>query len=211
MRRVSIALLASLFAMYGTTATAVDFPNGMYWGFNAGIAEEQDSCSKLPVATGFEEQPGCDDTAFGWQAFLGYQFMKWISVEGGYADLGGSDFRAVQDTFTTDTTGWTLSGVVTAPYLEKIGLYATGGAFFWDRDVRADRAGGGSSASSDSGTDYFWGLGLRYPLTEKVGINLEVKNFVDVGSKSMDVDISGTKSLGQTDFHLYTAGLLFRF
>jgi len=201
MRRVSIALLASLCAMYGSSAMAVDFPNGVYWGFNAGIAEEEDSCNELPAPAGFDEQAGCDNTAFGWQALLGYQLMKWVSVEGGYADLGGSNFRVVQDTFTSDLTGWTLNAVVTAPYLEKIGLYVTGGAFFWDKDVRVDRVGGGSVSNSDSGSDYFWGLALRYPFTENIGINLEVKNFVDIGSTE----------IGKSDTTLYSAGLLFRY
>jgi len=201
MRRVSIALLASLFAMYGSSVMAVDFPNGMYWGFNGGIAEEENSCNEFPVPPGFDEFAGCDNTSFGWQVFVGYQVVKWISVEGGYVDLGGSDFRIVQDAFSTEVDGWTLNAVVTAPYLEKIGLYATGGAFFWDGTVKVERANGGPSGSlSDNGTDYFWGLGLRYPFTDKVGINLEVKNFVDVGTGDV-----------KSDYGLYTAGLLFRF
>lgn len=202
MRRLSIALLGGLFAIYGSTAAAVDFPNGFYGGFNAGIAEEQDSCSKIPPPQGFDEVTGCDDTDFGWQLFVGYQFMKWISAEAGYVDLGGSEYRVVSDSFTTEADGWTLNGVVTLPYLEKIGLYGTAGAFFWDRErkrVNSDNQSG--SSSSDTGTDYFWGLGLRYPFTEKIGINLEVKNFNDVGSSTV----------GKSDYRLYTAGLLFRF
>lgn len=201
MRRVSIALLSALFAMYGSTVMAVDFPNGLYWGGNAGIAEEENSCNEIPVPQGFDEFAGCDNTSFGWQLFLGYQFMKWISVEGGYVDLGGSDFRVVQDTFSTEMKGWTLNGVFTVPFLEKFGLYGTGGAFFWDGEVKVERVGGTPSATlSDTGTDYFWGLGFRFPFTENVGINLEVKQFIDVGTGDI-----------KSDYGLYTAGLLFRF
>jgi len=209
MRRISIALLGGLLAAYASNATAVEFPNGLYAGGNAGIAEEEDTCSKIPTPAGFDEVAGCDDTDFGWQLFLGYQFMKWISVEGGYAYLGGSEYQVVMNSYTTKTEGWTLNGVITLPGLQKIGLYGIAGAFFWDRDVqRGSSAQGDSESKSDTGTDFYWGLGLRYPFTEHIGINLEVKNFMDVGSDSLNIE---GYPAGESNYGLYTAGLIYRF
>jgi hypothetical protein len=179
----------------------VDLPNGFYWGGNAGIAEEEDSCNELPVAPGFQEQPGCDNTDFAWQLYVGYQFIKWISLEGGFVDLGGSEFRIYQTSLTTSSRGWTLGGAITLPYLEKAGIYAIGGAYFWDREGIVDVVGLEPVKASDRGTDYYWGAALRYPFSEKVGISLEVKNFVDVGSSE----------IGTSDYGMYSAGLTFRF
>jgi hypothetical protein len=208
MRRLSVALLGGLFAIYASTATAVDFPNGLYWGFNAGIAEEEKFCEdvgkkfmpSLP-AQGFDEITGCDDTDLGYQIYAGYQFMKWLSVEGGYTNLGGSDILLVQDEVKTDVDGWSLGLALTAPYIEKIGLYALVGAYRWDKERTQQRSGEPLTKDSDSGTNQYWGLALRYPLTEKIGINLEVKNFLDIGDDKV----------GETDYGLYTAGLSFRF
>jgi hypothetical protein len=54
---------------------------------------------------------------------------------------------------------------------------------------------------SDTGTDTFFALGLRYPLSERIGINLEAKRFMDVGGDE----------IGSTDISLFSAGLLVRF
>ncbi len=201
MRRVSTALLGGLFAMYASTVLAVDFADGLYLGVNAGIAEERDFCDNFTIAPGFEEPPGCDDSDFTWQLFLGYQLAKWFSVEGGYTDLGGSEIREVQTSVTTDTRGWTLNGVFTVPLLERAGLYGTLGAYFWDREVKSATAITlAGSQQSATGTDYYWGLGLRYPFTDNVGINVDVKSFKDVGNSEV----------GQGDHFAYTIGLLFR-
>lgn len=201
MRRLSIALLGGLFAMYGSTALAVDFPNGFYWGVNAGLAEEEDSCNKLPVATGLSEQAGCDNTDFAWQLYVGYQPIKWISLEGGFVDLGGSDFRIYQTSLTTRSRGWTLGGAITLPLLERAGIYAIGGAYFWDREGIVAVVNQEPVKASDRGTDYYWGGALRYPFSEKVGISVEYKEFVDVGNSK----------IGTTDYAMYSAGLTFRF
>ncbi|MFQ5635176.1 MAG: outer membrane beta-barrel protein [Gammaproteobacteria bacterium] len=201
MRRVIITLLVGLIAFYGSPAMAVDLADGFYWGGSGGVAEEPDTCKDIPTPQGLTEITGCDDSDFGWQLFVGYQFMKWLSVEGGYAELGGSEAIHIAAVDTSDTTGWTLNAVVTLPYLEKLGLYGTGGAFFWDREITG---GGGAQTrfeTSDTGTDFFYGIGLRYPLTRNIGINLEAKAFNDVGSGKV----------GTSDLRLYSAGLLVRY
>jgi len=208
MRRLSVALLGGLFAIYTSTATAVDFSNGFYLGFNAGIAEEEDFCDdagkiflpNLPTP-GQDEISGCDDTDLGWQLYGGYQFIKWISIEGGYTNLGGSDVRLVQDTVKSDVDGFSLGLALTAPFIEKIGLYGLIGAYRWDKEVTRQRSGGPLIKVSDTGTSEYWGLALRYPLTEKIGISLEVKNFLDIGNEEV----------GETDYGHYSAGLSFRF
>lgn len=202
MRRVSIALLISVFAMYGSAAHAVDFPNGLYWGGSGGSTDHSDGCDALSVPAGFGSATRCSDSDFGWQIFLGYQVMKWLSLEGGYAGLGGTNVTAINASSRSDVDGFTLNAVVTAPLLEKFGIYGTVGAFFWDADLTTGGAVNQDPIStSDSGTDAFYGVGLRFPLTETIGMNLEAKRFIDVGSNEV----------GTTDINLLSAGLLFRF
>ncbi len=204
MRRVSITLLIGVFALYGSATHAVEFPDGLYWGVSAGASEDLDSCDALPVPMGLGSAAGCNDSDFGWQIFLGYQVMKWLSFEGGYADLGGTDvttIATVDSTIKSNVDGFTLNAVVTVPLLEKLGLYGTVGAFFWDVDVTTAGLNEDSVKTSDTGTDTFFALGLRYPLSERIGINLEAKRFTDVGGDE----------IGSTDISLFSAGLLFRF
>lgn len=200
MRRVSIALLISLFTMTGSTAFAVDFEDGFYWGANLGISDNLDACNSLVTPQGFNGPTGCDDTDLGWQLFLGWQPMKWISLEGGYTDLGTASTTVVDTTSSAKVKGFHLNGLFTLPLLEKIGLYGTVGAFLWDADVSTASRTQPATKVSESGTDYYYGLALRYPLTKTIGVALEGKKYIDVGKTDA----------ASSDFYLWSMGLTFR-
>lgn len=199
MRRFFITLLASLFIAPGTEAIASDFANGFYFGASGGVADNLDVCDEI----GNPSSPRpCEDSDFGWQIFAGWQFLKWVSIEGGWTDLGQSSHQDVSGTSTqSETEGLQINAVATVPVLEKIGLYFKAGAYVWDLEVSQTDILGARSEISDQGVDYVLGAGLRFPLVESLGVNIEYQRFEDVGD---------TKT-GSFNANLLTAGLLFRF
>ena len=201
MRRVSIALLISLFAMTGSTAFAVDFEDGMYWGGNIGVSDDTGLCDSVPKPQGFSSPTECDETDLGWQVFMGWQPIKWISIEGGYTDLGTSGVKVVGDTASSKVNGFNLGVVFTLPILEKAGIFGTAGAFRWDADVTTALQNQPATKVSESGTDYYYGLALRWPLTKTIGVAMEGKRYKDIGKTSET----------SSNYNLWTAGLTFRF
>jgi len=87
------------------------------------------------------------------------------------------------------------------PLLEKAGVYFKAGAFVWDVDVAQTDVLNVQQEISEKGVDYVLGIGLRYPLTETLGVGIEYQRFEDVGDSKT----------GTFDANLLTAGLLFRF
>ena len=82
MRRTILGLLVGFTMLSGSQAIAVDFPNGFYAGGTGGVAEQTDFCQLTPSSN------FCKDDDFAWKLFGGYQFVKWFSIEAGYADHG---------------------------------------------------------------------------------------------------------------------------
>jgi len=199
MRKVCLALLAGLLVMIGTPAGASDFANGFYVGGNGGLADNLSVCDEIgnPVSPS-----SCDDSDFGWQVFAGWQIVKWIGIEGGWTDLGQSSFMSAAGELTqVDTGGFQVNAVATVPLLEKAGVYFKAGAFVWDVDVAQTDVLNVQQEISEKGVDYVLGIGLRYPLTETLGVGIEYQRFEDVGDSKT----------GTFDANLLTAGLLFRF
>lgn len=199
MRTVLLAFLACLLIVTGGHAGASEFADGFYVGGNGGLADNLSVCDEIgnPVSPS-----ACDDSDFGWQVFAGWQIVKWIGIEGGWTDLGQSSFMsAVGELTEVDTKGFQLNAVVTLPVLEKAGVYFKAGAFAWDVDLSQTDALDVQREVSEKGVDYVVGVGLRYPLTETLGVGIEYQRYEDVGDSST----------GSFDANLLTAGLLFRF
>jgi opacity protein-like surface antigen len=60
-----------------------DEASGPYIGAGVGQSDVDTDC-----AVAGTETTGCDTTNTAWKAYLGYQFNKWIALEGGYVKFG---------------------------------------------------------------------------------------------------------------------------
>ncbi|HJP39321.1 MAG: outer membrane beta-barrel protein [Gammaproteobacteria bacterium] len=199
MKHILFILPICLFAVSGNPVIAADFSNGFYYGGSGGLTDNKNVCEDIgdPISP-----RNCEDQDFGWQLFVGWQFMKWIGIEGGWTNLGQSSFMQVNGTIIqSETEGLQGNVVVTVPWLEKAGLYFKAGAFLWDIEVSQADNLGNSQEISDKDIDYVLGAGLRYPLTDSLGIGLEFQQFRDIGNRKT----------GSFDANLVTAGLLFSF
>ncbi len=116
---------------------------------------------------------------------VGYGFSDSFAVELSKVDLGEfslttsglSGFSAfLGETVTRgsfDVGGLALSGVATLPLGEKAGLNFRFGMFRWDYDLKLTIDGWGSGTADDSGTDFLYGIGFGYKLTDSFAASFE--------------------------------------
>jgi OOP family OmpA-OmpF porin len=199
MRRIILALPISLMAIWGSQAMAVDFADGFRIGASGGVSDNQDFC----LQTGSHHT--CDEKDFSWKIYGGYQFMKWIAVEGGYVDLGTAETQgpggSLGNESRADTQALAVSAVFTAPGLQAAGFYIKLGGAWWDQKREVATFGLPSVTSDETGGSALAGAGFRFPFNETLGIVFEYEHYFDVGKSNV----------GQSDIGVFSAGLLWSF
>ncbi|MEX0730504.1 MAG: outer membrane beta-barrel protein [Aquisalimonadaceae bacterium] len=121
-----------------------------------------------------------------WRVSGGVQLSPFVSLELGYQNFG----RPTDSQAMMDTTGWSLSGMLSLPLDSGIAPYARLGQVFWG----SDRSVGNLSeapAGPDGGRDLYYGLGLRYGLAEQLNLHFEYERIsqdetdFDMGSMNL--------------------------
>ena len=105
------------------------------------------------------------DTSTGWKIFGGYNSDSFLSVEGGYRDLG-----EIKQTITGTTTsmydsrtkGWDVEALGRFQ-IAIVDIFGKAGAFFWNTK---------GNYVDESGTAVLWGVGVGVHLGP-VGVRLE--------------------------------------
>jgi OOP family OmpA-OmpF porin len=206
-RTLAFAVMAVLAS---SAATAAE--QGWYVGGNIGESKatiDNDRITSSLLGAGFTTTSFVEDESeLGYKLFGGYQFNKYLALEGGYFDLGKFGFTA-----TTVQAG-TLSGdlkvkglnfdiVGFVPLNEKFSAFARAGVNY----AEASSTFGGTGAvnvlnprRSKTAADYKVGLGLQYDFTPSFAMRAEVERYrID--------DTVGNKG----DIDLGSIGVLFRF
>ncbi|MDO9221038.1 MAG: outer membrane beta-barrel protein [Thiobacillus sp.] len=198
-----LLLLALSAALGVSSAHAAD--TGFYVGGSLGQAKAKDFNgsdldAELFSSYGITSSTSTDDTDTGWKAFAGYRFMKYLAVEGAYANLG--EFTA-HSTVTApsagivdsnvETTAWTISALGILPLGDRFSLFGRVGVNVWDTDISATGTGGGVTASasdSDDGTDWVYGVGAAYSFTDNLSLRGEWERY-DLGDGDIDLLSAG--------------------
>ena len=163
--------------------------NGWYVGASIGQAKARDACNDL-AGTGLS----CDDTDTAWKIFAGYQFHPSFAAEAGYINLGKASAAGFGLTDEVKSTAWDLSLISSVPVTEPLSLFGRLGVY--SADVKEDTNFGFSSSHSNS--DLTYGLGLRYNVTENLGVRAEWQRYHDVGGGDIgksNVDVLGGAAL----------------
>ncbi|MGP9799356.1 outer membrane beta-barrel protein [Rheinheimera sp. NSM] len=142
----------------------------------------------------------------GYKVYLGYQFGRYIGLEGGYFDLG--DFRFMADTVPvtnyggyTKLKGWNLDLVGTLPLTARLSAFARLGVTRNESETRFSSNGLINTARySDDYSKHKYGLGLQYDISAAFTLRLEAERY------RMD-DLVGNDG----DIDLYSLGLVYRF
>lgn len=122
---------------------------------------------------------GWDAGDFAWKLMVGYDFIKYFGVEIEYIDGGSPEDLGV----SIDTDGWNFSAVGRYPFNDQFNVFGKLGAMTWD--VSAHPGG-----SSDSGTDFSWGLGAGWNIGEHFELRGEYQG-LDVADGAEFWTVSG--------------------
>jgi OOP family OmpA-OmpF porin len=181
----------SALTLLSTSALAqTPLPSYYYGGVSVGQSQtrmDEGALTRhqLGAATGITAT-NSDERDTAYKVFLGYQFNRYLALEGGYFDLG-------EGSFTTDTTtplgslsgklktrGWSLDLVGSLPVTPKFSVLGRIGA--QHGRTKAEYSGTGLAvpafpSDSKTQTNYKYGAGLQYELTPSVLVRGEWERY----------------------------------
>ena len=196
----AVAGIAAM-VLLAAPAPAEDTSGGRWYvGGSLGAATGLDLCAA--VTPGFNTTPGtCDDSEFAAKVFGGYKFNKYLGAEGALVYLGTADatgtYLGVPTTVDVYAGGLELAGMGTIPVTDRFGILGKLGVLLWG--IRSETGIGFDR--DDDGASLAIGAGLKYDITEHVGVRFEWEHFWDVGNST----------IGESDVDMFTIGGLYRF
>jgi OmpA-OmpF porin, OOP family len=158
-----------------------------------------------------------DDSDSSWSLFVGYRFMPYLAVEGGYVDLGTAGYTAnvlvddgevgIATAITGDisSSGFALSGLGILPIGESFEAFARLGVYYADTDVDLTVAALGESESAnekEGETEFLWGIGGAYNFSDAWAVRLEYSQFMDIGDEELS---------GEYDVDRWSLGVTYTF
>lgn len=149
--------------------------DGWYGGFNFGQSKYR----------GIDEASANTRTE-GWKVYGGYQFNKYLALEGGYANL--NDMRAVTGAIRTsvDTDAWTLAAVASYPVTDKFSVIGKLGGAYMLADVSVKNGVADAVRGGDDGYEPNYGVGVSYELLDNLSLRAEWERF---DRKEYDIDL----------------------
>lgn len=158
---LGITLASSIFF---STANAVEFDD-----FYTGIS----------VVQTYVDERGFDEDTTGGKIFGGYKINQFFSIEASYYDF--DEIESQQSALEID--GVSLSVIASLPATDHLSIFAKAGAHDWDTQARGNIT---SLLSRDSDTDAFYGIGVKYELTDSLSLQAEAERY-EVEEIDLDV------------------------
>jgi long-chain fatty acid transport protein len=137
--------------------------DGLYAGLNFGQSKYRG-----------EDADSANTRTEGWKVYAGYQFNKYLGVEGGYINL--NDTTGTSGTVSTniDTDAWALAAVVSYPLTDKLSVMGKLGAAYMLADEKR------SDSLEQTGDDSYepnYGVGVSYALLDNLSLRAEWERF----------------------------------
>ncbi len=107
---------------------------------------------------------------FAWKVFGGYKLIPFLSLEGGYRDLGSVSDSFEDIVYGAETSGWDVEAMGIIP-LGVAHLWGKAGYFWWTSKTEE-----GGEAGEDTGSDFMWGLGADVSIL-MIALRLEWEKF----------------------------------
>ncbi|WP_162925896.1 porin family protein [Isoalcanivorax indicus] len=143
---------------------------GFYAGASAGYYRINDDDF-------LDEDDRLKDNRVAWRAYAGFEAGRIFAIEAAYTDFGDtSDGQA-----NMELTGVSGAVLINIPLLEVVAPYGKLGVMSWDRKRSL-----GPLSNSDSGSDIFYGLGVRFALASNVDMRLEYERY-DIDDTDIDM------------------------
>lgn len=188
--RQLMALTAASFLAFPAIAQSPD--SGFYVGGHLGQAEAKDACDGV-------SGPGisCDDKDTAWRILGGYQFNRNLSIEGAYTDLGEVSASGPGGSASAEADALELSGVGSFPLGNAFSVYGKAGIY--RGEVKGSALGAGTT--DESNTDFTFGAGVKFDMTQNVALRAEWQRYNDMGGDDT----------GETDVDVLSVGVQYRF
>ena len=179
---------------------------GWYAGAGGGFTNSSGSSSQIKddlSGLGHQTSVSFDDGDFGGKLYGGYRFMNPFAIEFGLTGMEGSKSKIVEKEPTTPNICGNVAGVhpvtgrglatslVGYPYEgQDFSLFGRVGAWIWQADVDVEVEGQEPCNFSDSGWDFFYGVGVEYRIErswrarfewERYEFNQDAIDLVSVG------------------------------
>lgn len=145
---------------------------------------------------GFKSRGGeFDDEKDLVEGVVGFRPIPYFAIEANYIDFGEYGGRVAK----SEVDGYGAALVGRLPISDSFALYAKGGQFFWDADVKAL----GIKRSYD-GDEPFYGVGAEFAVNDWLGFNLEYSRY----EVELDTDeIGPTLDNEETDIDTVKLGI----
>jgi OmpA-OmpF porin, OOP family len=191
--RHALALLSASLLAFPALAQSPD--SGFYIGGHLGQAEAKDSCDDFNA-------PGisCDDKDTAWRVLGGFQFNRNLAIEGAYTDLGEFSASGPGGSARAEASALELTGVGAFPLGNAFSVYGKAGIYRGEVDGRLD-ATLVSGSAEDTNTDFTFGAGVKFDMTQNVALRAEWQRYNDMGGDDTT----------ETDVDVLSVGLLYRF
>ena len=192
-------LVATVFSLISMAAIAGE--SGVFVGLGVGQSNIKLNSTDFNYLNTKDES----DTAF--KIYGGYQFNKYLAVEGSYIDFGKATGSAINIKEKYKVTSYTLAAVGSLP-LGSSGVSLLGKLGVSRNHVKDDYTFKTQSfRHTKTKTDVLWGVGAKYMVTNNVGIRLEYENLGNAGEPISNAD-TGT---GRSKLALISAGVEWKF
>ena len=110
-----------------------------------------------------------------YKLFVGYRFLKFFGVEGGYVDMGSpSDTSGGTDT-TIKSKAYDAFAVGVLPAGRHFEIFGKLGIAHWDKKI--DQSGTITGSSDDTGNNRVTGIGVGFLFTSHIAIRAEYEKF----------------------------------
>jgi len=181
----AISLTALCSALLFAAGASADPESGLYAGGNYG---------------GFKARGGdFKDDHDLLEGVVGWQIIPHLAIEGNYINFGKYGNSAA----SAEVDGYGASVVGRLPLTDSFSIYAKGGMFWWDADVKV--LGVKRSQSDESP---FYGVGAAFHITPALGLIAEYKRF-EMDYERRDFPVAPRNS--NTDLDTLTVGVRFNF
>ncbi len=129
----------------------------------------------------------------GWKVYTGYQFNKYLGVEGGYSNL--NDMTATNGTTRTEieSEAWSLAAVGSYPLTDKLSVTGKLGAAYVLTNTDTKVGAAVATRSGEDGYQPNYGVGVSYALLDNFKLRAEWERFEldDVAADHVDLMTAG--------------------
>jgi OOP family OmpA-OmpF porin len=165
-----------------------------YGGFGMGVAK-----SDAPDGNqdGSVSDVNTDETGVAAGVFLGYQLFNFLAIQGGYQDLGKSEFSGTSSGGTSwapgpvstkqEAHGWELGVMGRWPISNRWYVLGFVGWFWWEsKETYSESFGTGSVTESGSDVTYAVGFEFDHGLKDRIVYRFMASHH-EVGNDNYDV------------------------